>query len=98
MGSYEALPDNLIETLLAQPQTKRAASGKPQLGHPDSRHLMVWVHLNHTFANCANPTCPDERPRKVEEGKAMCIEYNGAYMCRLCFLAGYGLDNHVGTV
>ena len=85
-----------IEKLLSRP--KRGYSKKGiDLGLRENRNLIVWLKLYHTFENCANPDCPDDRPRKVQDGKAMCVEINGQYVCRLCFLAGFGLDTGAGV-
>jgi hypothetical protein len=86
-----------IEKLLARP--KRGSSKKGiDLGLRENRNLMVWIKLDHTLANCSNPECPDDRPRKVAEGNAMCTPIGDITVCRLCFLSGFGLDKSTGAV
>lgn len=90
------LDSNEIEKLLSRP--KRGYSKKGiDLSLRENRNLLVWIKLFHSFQNCANPECPDDRPRKVQDGHAMCVEINGQYVCRLCFLAGFGLDTGPGV-
>lgn len=84
------LDDAKIEQLLSKP--KRGSSGKLDLGLKENRNLMVWIKLPHTLAFCGNSECPDDRPRKVAEGNAMCTLIKDTPVCRLCFLDGFLLD------
>jgi hypothetical protein len=85
-----------IEKLLSRP--KRGYSKKGiDLGMRENRNLMVWIKLHHTLAYCSNPECPDDRPRKVAEGNAMCTPIGEVMVCRLCFLAGFALDKSSGV-
>lgn len=85
-----------IEKLLSRP--KRGFSKKGiDLSLRENRNVMVWIKLHHTLANCSNPECPDDRPRKVAEGHAMCTPIGDDMVCRLCFLAGFGLDKQAGV-
>jgi acyl-CoA synthetase (AMP-forming)/AMP-acid ligase II len=90
------LSDDFIKQLLAKPETTRNTAKKLDLTKPDNRDIMVWIKLYHTFGLCSNPGCPDERPQKVAEGKAMCTDVAGVLVCRLCFLAGFALDKPEG--
>jgi hypothetical protein len=89
------IDDALIEKLLSKP--KRGSKKGIDLGLRENRNLMVWIKLHHTLGNCANPECPDDRPRKVAEGYAMCTPIDDKLVCRLCFLAGWGLDKSGGV-
>lgn len=85
------LNEEEIAKLLSRP--KRGYSKKGiDLSVKDNRNLMVWLKIPHTLAYCANPECPDDRPRKVAEGNAMCTLINDKPVCRLCFLGGFLLD------
>lgn len=85
-----------IEKLLSRP--KRGYSKKGiDLGMRENRNLMVWIKLHHTLAYCSNPECPDDRPRKVAEGNAMCTPIGEVMVCRLCFLGGFALDKPKGV-
>jgi hypothetical protein len=87
----------LIERLLNKPKRGNSKRGL-NLNLPENRNLMVWIKLYHTLGYCANPECPDDRPRKVAEGNAMCTLVNDVLVCRLCFLGGFGLDKPGGVV
>lgn len=87
------LGEDFINQLLTKPKR-----GKPgmSLDDPDNRNILIWIKLPHTLAFCHNPECPDDRPRKVAEGNAMCTLIHDKAVCRLCFLSGYllpSLDN-----
>jgi hypothetical protein len=89
-----------IEALLSRPKRGNSRKGV-DLSLKENRNLMVWIKLWHQLGYCSNPECPDQRPRKVAEGNAMCTpldEDRTLLVCRLCFLAGYGLDKSVRMV
>jgi hypothetical protein len=58
-----------------------------------NRNIKVWFDLDMRFGLCGNDDCPDDRPLRVAEGNAMVAVVGLHSMCRLCFLAGFGLDN-----
>ena len=84
-----------IEKLLSRPKRGNSKKGI-DLGLRENRNLLVWIKLHHTLGFCANPDCPDDRPKKVAEGNAMCTQIGDVLVCRLCFLAGFGLDKPAG--
>lgn len=86
----------LIEKLLSRPKRGNSKKGI-DLGLKENRNVMVWIKLHHTLGYCTNPECPDDRPRKVAEGNAMCTPIGDDLVCRLCFLGGYALDKSAGV-
>jgi hypothetical protein len=84
-----------IEKLLSRPKRGNSKKGI-DLGLRENRNLLVWIKLFHTLGFCTNPDCPDDRPKKVAEGNAMCVQIGDELVCRLCFLAGFGLDKPAG--
>lgn len=85
-----------IQSLLSRP--KRGNSRKGIDMHlRENRNVIIWFKLPMTFAYCSNPDCPDDRPRKVAEGNAMCTQIDDKPVCRLCFLAGFALDKSAGV-
>ena len=78
---------------LTTAKTPRKSRSKSDPNTIDNRIATVWFALDHKFGVCSNETCPDMRPKKTQEGIAMCAVVGGRSMCRLCFLDGYGLDN-----
>jgi hypothetical protein len=88
-----------IDKLLTRPKRGNSKRGI-DLGLRDNRNLLIWIKLPHTLGFCTNPECPDDRPRKVAEGNAMCtaLDSDGIVLvCRLCFLSGFGLDKSNGV-
>ena len=90
------ISDDLIEKLLTRPKRGNSKRGI-DLGLRENRNVLVWIKLPHTLGYCSNPECPDDRPRKVAEGNAMCTVLNDGIVCRLCFLSGFGLDKPAGV-
>lgn len=91
------IDEALIQKLLSRPKRGNSKRGV-DLGLKENRNLLVWIKLYHTLGNCANPECPDDRPRKVAEGHAMCTPIGEILVCRICFLSGFGLDKPGGMV
>jgi len=87
------LSDDFIDELLAQPATRRRKYDPNDVTVAENRHILVWVRLQHRLGICSNSECPDVRPLRVEEGNAMVTALpNNLYACRICYLAGFGLD------
>jgi len=90
------LSEDEITKLLSRPKRGNSKRGI-DLSMRENRNLLVWIKLPHTLAFCANVDCPDDRPRKVAEGNAMCTLINDEPVCRLCFLSGFALDKRAGV-
>lgn len=85
-----------ITKLLSRPKRGNSRKGI-DLSMRENRNLLVWIKIPHTLAYCANTECPDDRPRKVAEGNAMCTLIHDVPVCRLCFLSGFALDKPSGV-
>lgn len=87
-------PDE-ISKILATPEKPQRV--KKPLVDPNVRDYDTWFKMRHCLirtdtnevARCSNPQCPEPKRHMVAE----IPEGSGLYMCRLCFLEGYGLSS-----
>lgn len=89
-----ALTPDQIKALLAKPEKKggRSASGKAI--DTSVRTYEVWFKLAHKILDgddpqiegCSNENCLDPRVDRA----ILLAEVNGLFMCRYCFLDGFG--------
>lgn len=90
------LDNDFLKGLLApKPTTTPKRGTRKKSGFDDTdRSVVNWFNTKnvHSVGQCSNPDCLDDRPRKREENVAMTAEVNGLKMCRICFVAGYGLS------
>jgi hypothetical protein len=89
-----------IKALIAKknaPKRRGGGGGRKSSRVDDSvRTVETWFALHHRFyddetremLHCDNPNCQDPRQKGI-----MVVEVNAHFMCRYCFLDGYGLEN-----
>lgn len=88
-----------ILELINQP---KRASGSRGTKCPDTsvRDYQTWFALvhkmydenNHKSMRCENPNCVDPRSLETEYATQFCASIEETYICRYCFLDGYGLN------
>lgn len=85
-GMTELTLEEIAELDVTTTVGKRKSSKTINL---DSRNMETWFKLPTSLGFCENPNCPDDRPRKVQEGNAMVATVKEKHMCRICFLNGW---------